>query len=133
MSTAWARFGECNHCGWCCTVASQTLVTVQFGPTSDVEYYRTRGFALDHREGVPVAGRVMADVLIPCPQHAEYRCRIYDDRPTTCRAFPISPKQIVRSPCSYWFERVRDDGTVERLGGLGSPHAAEVAWAESSA
>jgi Fe-S-cluster containining protein len=98
------RTGECNHCGWCCQYLGQTTAVVDnLAGLSDVPFYRTRGFAIGHAEGVPVRAERTVWQYAPCPEHVEGRCRTYDTRPETCRLFPTRAAQIVGTPCSYRF------------------------------
>ena len=99
----WTRQGECSHCAWCCVATGQSIATVQLRPTSDVDYYRTRGFQVTHVGGKPVTATARVDMVLPCPLHDGQRCRDYANRPQTCRDFPQRPEQIEHTPCSYWF------------------------------
>lgn len=99
------RHGECNHCGWCCEHEGQTTAQVA-NPKgiNDPDYYRQRGYVLTHLEGVVVQAHRVVWMRAPCPSHVDERCGIYETRPQTCHNFPVSPKQIAGTPCSYWFE-----------------------------
>ena len=112
----WTRKGECNSCGWCCQMVTWLTIVVPLEQVkTDEKYFQVRGFN-QH-------GQLSGDLFAPCPQHDNENkcCRIYNERPATCCAFPISPDQIVKSPCSHWFERPTADGQTERIGGDGSP------------
>lgn len=112
MATNWERKGECSHCGWCCENLGRFEINVE--PT-DLQYVNIRGAKMTLR-GLVIEG----DFHAPCPQHIDGRCAVYANRPRTCVDFPSEPNEIIRTPCSYWFER-DVDGVVERLGGKGSP------------
>jgi hypothetical protein len=126
--SAWARHGECNHCGHCCTyVAREVLVRTPAQIQRDPAFYQARGFAPMEVDGAP-RHVLWAWLYAPCPQHVEVcdplaphvpdrRCAIESTKPPTCVAFPRLPQDIVGTPCSYWFEK---DGHA--AGGQGSPH-----------
>lgn len=107
----WVRAGECNNCGWCCDNLGRFQLTMT---TPDIEFIKVRGGPL-----------IQGDFHAPCQYHIENRCAIYDTRPRTCSDFPSEPNEIIRIPCSYWFERsvIAEDGTItfEKQGGQGSP------------
>jgi Fe-S-cluster containining protein len=110
------RHGECNHCGHCChTFARQPVVRIPEQVAADPDFYAARGFRALQIDGRPVMV-LLASLVAPCPQHQGERCAIEDAKPRTCREFPTQPRDIVETPCSYWFE-----GEGVRLGGLGSP------------
>lgn len=47
------------------------------------------------------------DLTFHCPYlTGEGPCRIYDDRPVTCRDFPIDALdlRLTRVPCGHWFD-----------------------------
>lgn len=117
MNNIWERKGECNSCGWCCQMVTRLTITIPLElRQTDEKYFQVRGFNSD--------GQLTGDLFAPCSQHdnKEKQCRIYDERPATCCAFPISPDQIINSPCTYWFERPTQDGKcTERVGGDSSP------------
>lgn len=114
--SAWARRGECNHCGHCCTAIAREALVRDPREITDRAFYDARGF-----QTVLVDGRahlvLYAWLYAPCPQHVDNQCAIHDRKPETCAAFPRLPQDIVDSPCSYWFER---DGM--KVGGAGSPY-----------
>lgn len=105
----WVRQGECNHCGWCCENLGRFEIAVS---NPDRRYLEVRGAALKNNVLV-----IQGDFCAPCPQHVDGRCGIYEERPATCSAFPSEPNEIIRTPCSYWF----DNGET-KLGGKGSPY-----------
>ena len=121
----WVLKGECNHCGWCCqfhmlirlTVPSKTPERL----TPDLQiFYSLRGAV----KGDDGRMRLIVHGFAPCSAHDNglvKRCTIYEDRPQVCRDFPQAPDQLEGTPCSYWFERTLEDGTIERRGGLDSP------------
>lgn len=120
----WARRGICSGCGWCCEFIGRRLLQIIPAPgpgqrDPDWAFYRVRGFSRDGGTKVQLPIGLHA----PCWEHdaAAQRCKIYETRPPTCRAFPERPEQIEGTPCSYWFERRRDDGAIERRGGDGAP------------
>lgn len=118
---AWERRGECNHCGWCCQFLAIVRLTSNAPVIPDEErFYGLRGGV--RRED----GRMcfVAHYFMPCEIHDNEgkRCREYDARPEICKAFPTTPEQIEGTPCSHWFESTSVDGSVERRGGLDSPH-----------
>ena len=102
----WVRAGECSNCGHCCENLGRFAITLT---NHDLEYIKMRG-------GPVVEG----DFHAPCPQHVNNQCKVYSTRPRTCSDFPSTPNEIIRTPCSYWFER-EVDGVLERQGGKGSP------------
>jgi Fe-S-cluster containining protein len=113
---AWTRHGECNGCGFCCTTFARQPIVRDPLAVADQAFYRARGF-----KTVPIDGSdrlvLFAWLQAECPEHVDNGCRIYDDRPQTCKSFPTVPADIAGTPCSYWF----DDG-AHRVGGAGSPH-----------
>lgn len=115
----WARRGECNHCGWCCQNTGQVFLaaSVVANGSTDVEYYRTRGYLISPTDDGNSVCNALVDCRCPCPQHVDNRCAVYDSRPRTCQEFPKHPTQIVYTPCSHWFEQ---EGV--RVGGTGSPY-----------
>lgn len=119
----WTRHGECNDCGHCCQTFGRQPLVRDLSTVGDPAFYETRGFTPQLVDGE--ARHVLwVDWLTPCPQHVESRCAIYDTRPQTCRDFPAHPRDVVGTPCSYWFS----EGT-RRAGGLGSPAPVSVsAW-----
>jgi Fe-S-cluster containining protein len=113
---SWTRHGECNGCGFCCQTFTRQAIVRNPDEVDDLAFYQARGFTettVDGRRCLVLLGWMTA----PCPQHVESSCRIYADRPRTCREFPAQPSDIVGTPCSYWF--THGDLTA---GGLGSPH-----------
>jgi Fe-S-cluster containining protein len=111
----WTRHGTCNGCGHCCETAGRMPLVRDLAAVDDAFFYQARGF-----RPTLVDGRMVhvlwADLVAPCPHHGD-GCRIYAERPATCQAFPVHPRDIVDTPCSYWFEA---DGRT--AGGLGSPY-----------
>lgn len=126
----WTRQGECNGCGHCCTYVGQSIIHFPIQPDKpvDMAYVTVRGFQV--KEGMTGKPTIMGEVLLysPCPKHdaAGKRCTVFETRPQQCRDFPASPEQIQDTPCSYWFERMAEDGLVQRIGGSGSPYPAQV-------
>lgn len=124
------RKGECNHCGWCCQFVAIHPSTIRAqdqdgNPTElapdDARFYQLRHGALaPDRRSV----RLVIHHFSPCSEHDEkaQRCKDYDNRPNACRTFPQTPEQIEGTPCSYYFEKKLEDGTIARRGGLGSPY-----------
>lgn len=121
----WVRHGECNRCGHCCEhfardVQVRTVEHVQ----RDAAYYLARGF---RPTATPDGVRFVlwAWVASRCGEldivDGQPACRLQERKPQTCVAFPQHPRDIVGTPCSYWFERHH-----ERVGGDGSPHATSV-------
>ena len=127
--SGWRRHGECNNCGWCCVMIGRRALTITPKPAPgevepDWAFLKVRGFvrAKDGRATQAI------ELHAPCWEHdaEKLRCTIYEDRPPTCRAFPVDPTQIEGTPCSYYFERgSREDGTFERRGGTGAPITGE--------
>lgn len=116
----WVRKGECSNCGYCCIFSFDPVGVFIPNPNVDKrELLEVRGFKESENEGVKGLMK-FAEVYLPCPQHQNNRCAIYDHRPHLCQTFPETPSQITNTPCSYWFE----DETGEQLpiGGDGSPH-----------
>lgn len=113
----WTRKGECNRCGWCCQY--EIAVRIKVNISRDPDYYKVRG----HQLFADGTARSLAYIGYPCPKfdEKEKSCMIYSERPRTCIEFPNSPDQVEDVPCSYWFERVGSDGSVERRGGMESP------------
>ena len=126
--TEWTRHGDCGHCGYCCRYAASSVVDVSNPDgVSDPGYYRTRGFTLHYTSGVPVKATARVHHELVCPKMSEVppgtpACGVHALRPQTCRDFPVSPAQVVGTPCTYWFTR-----GDESVGGLGSPHPTEAA------
>jgi Fe-S-cluster containining protein len=125
----WTRHGECNDCGFCCeTVARDVIVRTEAQVARDADYYRARGFKRVMVDGEP-RHVLFAWLEAPCPElrteswsaGTTSRCAMYDARPRTCREFPRLPRDIVGTPCSYWFEH---ESTGALVGGTGSPHQA---------
>jgi Fe-S-cluster containining protein len=113
----WVRQGDCNRCGWCCHY--EVTVRLVRDARRDPDYWLARGYKIRPDGCV----QVMTDIGLPCAQFdGEKTCAIYATRPKTCRDFPEHPDQVEDIPCSYWFERIGDDGTIERRGGEGSPY-----------
>lgn len=112
---AWTRHGTCNGCGFCCTTFARQPI-VRDVNVADPAFYRARGFVPVAVDGMPKLV-LFAWLQAECPEHVDNACRIYDDRPQTCRNFPTVPADIAGTPCSYWF----DDG-AHRVGGSGSPY-----------
>ncbi len=113
---AWTRHGDCNGCGFCCTAFARQPIVRDPAKVADPAFYKARGFTpitVDGAEKIVLFAWLQAE----CPEHVDSACRIYDDRPQTCRAFPVVPSDIAGTPCSYWFE----DGE-QRVGGTGSPY-----------
>lgn len=109
------RKGECNNCGWCCQFNGIHRNVVQAG-TGDIDFLKLRGGRLlDTGEVLYIAYE-----YAPCKEHdiSCSKCKIYDNRPTTCQEFPQEPGQIEGTPCSFWFE----DEKGNKRGGDGSPH-----------
>lgn len=118
----WTRHGECSHCGHCCEVIARQPLVRNLAAVDDPSFYRVRGFV-----GEPAV--LWTWLLAPCPQHQGGTCAVYETRPATCASFPQHPRDIVGSPCSYWFSR-----GAEMAGGLGSPAPVSVAtWLEMEA
>lgn len=124
----WTRHGECNGCGHCCEkVARDVIVRTPEQVRRDPAFYRTRGFQETEVDG-EVRHVLFAWLEAPCPELRVVRwgggeiprCMVYDRRPETCRQFPLLPRDIVGTPCSYWFE----DARGRLAGGTGSPHPA---------
>ena len=122
----WTRQGECNGCGHCCIFVGNSTINfpIEEGKPLDLAYITVRGFQV--QEGLTGKPSIMGDVLLyaPCPKHDTEKkcCKIYETRPQNCQEFPMQPEQITHTPCSYWFERMREDGVMERVGGSGSPY-----------
>lgn len=120
----WERKGECNHCGFCCEYLGSQKIGAFVTDAPDEDYLRVRGFRQTERDGVK--GWLLTGYIhTPCPQHQANRCAIWLARPKSCSDWPVTPEQILGTPCSYWFERVVD-GVVQRLGGAGG-HGVKVA------
>lgn len=117
----WVRKGECNHCGWCC-IFSFDPVGVFFADKDKKrnELLQVRGFRPAENEGEQ-GYMAYGDVYLPCPQHIDNKCAIYEKRPELCRTFPLLPTQVVGTPCSYWFED--EEGKELPVGGDASPYA----------
>ena len=137
--TAWVRKGECNHCGWCCQFLGRRSLfqafnlvgadgqpdhlRMQFKGNSDDydrRYLELRGVKItDERKRV---GHATIGIYLPCTAHDKDagRCRVYEQRPRTCRDFPWAPEQVVGIPCSFWFERTVN-GRSEVIAGDGAP------------
>jgi Fe-S-cluster containining protein len=84
---------------------------------ADPGFYEARGF-----RPAMVDGRriwvLWAETHAPCPAHSqETGCGIYAERPATCAEFPTHPRDIVATPCSYWFTQGET-----AIGGDTSPH-----------
>lgn len=111
------RMGECNHCGWCCQYlgSGHTKMKLALDPEQqeDRKYLEIRGFQVISEEMAEIETLWYA----PCPAHKDDRCSVWEDRPYSCKTYPIRPAQIIRSPCSYWFEY----GDI-RVGGDASPY-----------
>ena len=116
----WMRHGECNHCGWCCeNIGAATIFFPDGNPVvgiSDEAYIQIRGFRKTTSQG-QLGVELEVENRAPCPAHVNDRCSVYENRPPTCQAYPWHPRQIINSPCSYWFEI---DGFT--MGGNASPH-----------
>ncbi len=116
----WKREGECNHCGWCCQNIGygQMFVPRQnaFSGTSDPEYVKIRGFKETTSKGYEGHG-IEVDFYNPCPAHIDSKCSIWEGRPHACSSYPLWASQIIKTPCSYWFEK-----DEKKVGGDGSPH-----------
>ena len=86
------------------------------------EFLKVRGFwpkADGDQPGLAAWGQV----YLRCPHHTDDgRCGIFGkaERPQMCHEFPETPKQVVNTPCSYWFEDT--DGIEKPIGGNGSPY-----------
>ena len=122
----WTRHGDCNQCGHCCEhIVRDVQVRTPEQVARDEAFYRVRGFkAMETAQGTRYV--LWAWVAARCPElegDSGYSpwCRIYEHRPQTCQDFPQRPRDIIATPCSYWFER----GT-ERVGGDGSPYPTSV-------
>ena len=117
----WMRQGECNHCGWCCeNIGAATIFFPNDNPVvavQDEAYIQVRGFkkVTSHEGHAGVELEVVNRA--PCPAHINDRCSLYPNHPPTCQAFPWHPRQIINTPCSYWFEN-----TGFAIGGHASPH-----------
>lgn len=123
MAKPMVRHGECNQCGWCCQFLSVNRMTV---PARDVSADSSHFYQLRHGiHGGDGKVRLVVHMFVPCQQHDNVakRCGAYEERPTICRDFPSSPDQIEGTPCTHWFEEAKDDGTIERRGGLDSPYS----------
>ena len=122
----WTRKGDCNHCGWCCIFSvNRSRLFIKAPSDRDREFLLTRGF----KPAVTPMGvglEILAEAYVPCPQHKNSHCAIYDKRPEACRLFPEFPEQIVGTPCSYWFED--EEGNEKPIGGDASPYARR--WSE---
>lgn len=118
---AWTRHGTCNNCGHCCQTFARQPVVRDLSRVDDPAFYEARGFAPHVVDG-RVYSMLWVDLLSPCPQHRDQRCAIYDTRPLTCQDYPRHPRDIVGTPCSYWFAA---DHVV--AGGLGSAHPTTLA------
>ncbi len=114
------RLGDCNGCGWCCQFVVIQRITTPVVSEDEARFYSLRG----GMRGADGRFRLVQHAFVPCQAHDNEakRCLAYDDRPEVCRVFPTSPDQIEGTPCTHWFEWAKEDGTVERRGGLGSPH-----------
>mgnify|MGYP001612643283 CR=1 FL=1 len=96
----------------------KTLIGIFLKDVADEEYMKVRGFkpaVNGEAKGWMAAG----PVLLPCPQHKENRCSIYETRPQSCRDWPVSPEQVTGTPCSYWFEDT--EGVEKPVGGGVAP------------
>lgn len=90
------RKGACSGCGFCCKVIVRA--GIDGDEIEDQEFAEVRGYP---KKGEPMKWYNAYD---PCPLlDAANRCKIYANRPRTCKDFPIHPDQIVDSPCSYRF------------------------------
>lgn len=123
----WVRKGGCIDCGYCCVFAINRSKLFMKAPSEqDREFLLTRGFKPTVTPTGEVGLEIMAEAYVPCPQHQNNRCAIYDKRPEACKIFPQYPEQIVGTPCSYWFED--EEGKEKPIGGDASPYARR--WAE---
>lgn len=126
--TGWTRQGECNRCGHCCEhLVRDVQVRTPAEVAQDEPFYRVRGFkAMETTQGTRhvlwawVAARC-PELIVDAYPDAFPICRIYERRPQTCQDFPQRPRDIIATPCSYWFER----GT-EKVGGDGSPYPTSI-------
>lgn len=125
----WTRRGRCNGCGYCCQFSGRTVAhlvarTLEGTGQPDWAYYEARDFNIQRMADGTYDVAFPCHLMAPCPQHdvEKQRCRIYETRPETCQKFPEFPSQVLGSPCSYWFERERANGELERQGGEGSPY-----------
>jgi len=122
MIDKWERKGDCNSCGWCCQFLQvQRMTVLPHAVTPDI----ARCYLL--RNGVQTEDgsvQIITHIFSPCQAHDAIgkKCTIYADRPEACKVFPTFPEQIEGSPCTYWFEKTGEDGSIERRGGLDSPH-----------
>lgn len=121
----WVRQGTCNHCGFCCMFSFDPVR--MFFPEPDpkrAEFLKVRGFkpASDGGEqGLAAWGQI----YLRCQYHTlDNKCAIFDkpERPQMCHDFPETPRQIVNTPCSYWF--VDQMGQEPPIGGDASPYPA---------
>jgi Fe-S-cluster containining protein len=112
----WTRHGECNQCGWCCITFGRAPIVRDLSAMADPAFYEARGF-----QPMQVDGRTVhvlwASYDAMCPEFRATDCGIYDARPQTCRDYPTHPKDIVGTPCSYYFTH---EGRA--IGGDASPH-----------
>ena len=108
----WTRYGSCSDCGWCCENLGRFAINVS---SPDKHYLEVRG-----AKSTPLGLVIEGDFHAPCQYHVDNKCGIYNDRPSTCVDFPSDPNEITHTSCTYSFER-SVDGTVEQLGGRGSP------------
>jgi len=121
--------GSCNHCGACCQYEGLARRVAILEPGDDERYFRVRGYAVEGR-----VARLALPMLAPCPEHERPdpradagRCRIWNQRPSTCREFPQRPGQVEGfGNCSYWFELRILGAPVQRRGGPGSPYPTPV-------
>ena len=121
----WVRHGDCSNCGYCCIFLGSLVLTLGLDKP-DLEFMNVREIS-SHTD--PTTGETIAykkiNLHAPCPAFSgvvdEPGCTIYKHRPKTCRDFPLTPTEIIDTPCSYWFE-MEDTGITTKVGGKGSPY-----------
>lgn len=119
----WIRQGECNHCGFCCTFRFGNIPAFLKEPDEkQAELMKMLGFR-EHTQGDVKGLLKVAPVTAECPHHVDNRCEMYDRRPTICQEWPMEPKHVKNTPCSYWF--VDEEGHEKPLGGEGSPYGTQ--------
>jgi len=124
--TTFTRYGNCNHCGWCCNFVGLYPLTIEkkegakekdINPDM-IRYYELHG-GKSSGDGKKV--QIMFYLAATCKEYnikkrGEESCNIYNERPNICKDFPIFPEQIEGTPCSYWFE-YEVDGKIIKRGG----------------
>lgn len=95
----YARYGECKRCGQCC-VAKGLWSRIREEEKERLRRENPREYRLG--DAMAMLGKECAMLI---RETGKTRCKIYKQRPTTCRDFPATKDDLIKG-CGYSFERI---------------------------